>query len=302
MNRLFIATLLTLCSLNASAIAGTDEAWVDAGRKVFAASQAAVVNIDTVIKITGEGAGAAAFGEREEKLQAIVTFIDASGLAVTSLYSVDPVSAMSDIHEAGPDGQEINIKLKSETTSLKIRLSDGTQIAARIVLKDEDLDLAFIAPEKPLDEATKSKLAVISFAEPTGAPLQILDRLFSLGREDAILSYAASMSMARVQAIIAKPRLAYVAGGAAMGSPVFKEDGKLLGITVARHADKHTRSNNPEREPVPVVIPASDVAKLIDQAKEEAGKAPEASPKKESPKIGGKPETSPKPELPKKAE
>ena len=41
---------------------------------------------------------------------------------------------------------------------VKYRLTDGTEVPARIVLKDEDLDLAFLAPLKPLTR-TQAKIA-----------------------------------------------------------------------------------------------------------------------------------------------
>ncbi len=302
MNRRFLfLAFAAVCTLTGSLALGvSDEAAVEAGRKVFADSQNAVVNVDTVIKITGEGEAAAGFGEREQKLKVIATFIEPSGLAVTSLMAIDPVSAMPEIHGRGQGGQEVTIKLKSETTSLKIRLADGTEIAGRIVLKDEDMDLAFIAPEKPLDDATKAKLAAISFAEPVGAQMQVLDRVFALGREGPLLNYAATVSMSRIGAVVPKPRLAYAVGGMPMGAPVFKDDGKLLGITVARHADKRSGGNRgPGIEASPVVIPATDVAKLIAQAKEEAAKAPEVAPKKEAPKTDAKPDAAPKADAPK---
>ena len=48
---------------------------------------------------------------------------------------------------------------------VKYRLSDGTEVPARLVLKDEDLDLAFLAPLKPLDKATEAKMAFVPLSD-----------------------------------------------------------------------------------------------------------------------------------------
>ena len=50
-----------------------------------------------------------------------------------------------------------------------------------MVLKDEDLDLAFLAPLKPLDEPTRAKIAVVSAGrrgDPGGSldPTILIDR------------------------------------------------------------------------------------------------------------------------------
>jgi len=72
----------------------------------------------------------------------------ATGLTVISLGEIDPRSA------AGLAAQP-NLRMEEpDFKEVKLRLADGTEIPARIVMKDADLDLAFVAP---LPESATSK-------------------------------------------------------------------------------------------------------------------------------------------------
>jgi len=151
-----------------------------------------------------------------------------------------------------------------------------------LVLTDEDLSLAFVAPEKPLDAKTQAKLSHIdlSKAAPKAA---VLDRIITLGRFGKSLNHTLSVQVGRVGAVVTKPRTFYVGAGS-MGSPVFTADGKLLGLcTLRKTKGGKSRSiglmsmlrgggigGGPGAPPV--VLPAADVKEIADQAKEEMAK------------------------------
>src|SRR5208337_285084 len=95
----------------------------------------------------------------EQKLQCLVAVIDPSGLAVTSLTGL-PQQTTRKLRYGSQ-----TIEVECQVEEVKYRLNDGTELPARLVLKDEDLDLAFLAPQKPLDEAARSKLAAIPLGD-----------------------------------------------------------------------------------------------------------------------------------------
>jgi hypothetical protein len=191
---------------------------------------------------------------------------------VASLTSVDPVSAMGEM-KANVGGRQMTIKLKSELSDVKYRFADGTEVPARVVLKDPDLDLAFIAPEKPLDDENKGKFAVIKLA---GAAKKagLLDRIISLGRLSKDLNYTPTVRLGRVAAVVTKPRTFYL-GAASLGSPVFTGAGKLLGICVSRSKGGSGRGSGMQGNVAmtPVILPAEDVQEIATQAAAEMNKA-----------------------------
>ena len=116
-------------------------------------------------------------------------------------------------------------------SDVKLRLSDGKELPARIVLRDEDLDLAFLRPttkpEKPL--------VAINLADE-GKPA-LLDPVVVLTRLGRVGGWAPAASLQTIGAIIEKPRTFYVvetgsAGG--MGTPAFTPSGKVVGLLTMR--------------------------------------------------------------------
>ena len=86
----------------------------------------------------------------EENIQANATVLDQRGLAVMSLSNLEPGKMMNGIMaQQSMPGMEMS--LKTETTNLRLRLADGREVPARVVLRDEDLDLAFLRPAPPLE-------------------------------------------------------------------------------------------------------------------------------------------------------
>lgn len=278
MNRKLIVSLL---ALSLGTFVGTSRAQdkdiVETGQKLVDSYSKAVINVSATVKLTISGGGRSQ--PREQKVELLATIIDPSGLAITSLMGVDPGSALQNIRVPGPNGETVNVSVKSDVNDVKYRLSDGTEVPARIVLKDEDLDFAFIAPEKPLSDENKGKITAVSL-EGSAKDVQLLEPVISLGRLDKQLSYEPAVNAARLSAKLKKPRVEYVAGGA-VGGPCFTRDGKLLGICLIHRSggtDVDASALRGQRDQTEVIIPAADIADAAAQAKEEMNKPVQEKP------------------------
>jgi S1-C subfamily serine protease len=242
------------------------------GRDVFAKNQHAVVTLQVVQKVTARGKSS------ENKLETTGTVVDPSGLAVLSLSSCDPSELSRRLY--GESSAEIEI------TDLKFLLEDGTEVPGEIVLRDKDLDLAFVRPKtKPA-----TPMAAIDLAKSSHA--QVLDQLVALNRLKRAAGRAYSASMERVSAVVQKPRTFYIPDAiqteTSPGSPVFTLDGGIVGIVVYRAV---SASGGNARDCItPIILPAEDIAKAAAQAPTEV--KPE-EPKKETPAKTEKPAETP---------
>ncbi|MCE5324471.1 serine protease [bacterium] len=231
------------------------------GRTVADTCKDAVTTVHLVLetKVSYQGGS----DKEQHKVTSTATIIDPSGLAVTSLSDIDPTLFTSYME------QDESYSMSVDVVDLKLKLSDGTEIPADIVLRDKDLDLAFIkpktAPEKPMTYVDLAK---------AGAP-QMLDELIVISRLGQIANRALAAYVDRVQAVLTKPRTLYVVSGVfGLGSPTFTPDGKIVGIVVIR-VDQSQDSDSTSRsmgygDSLYVVIPASTIAKAALQAKEAA--------------------------------
>ena len=129
-------TLLTFgCSLATFAVAAEPSQDIaEAGRQVLAKNKESLVFISTVAKMT------IGSDTHDEKMEATGLMIDPSGLAICSLSTIDPGAVLG---SSQPDPN-----VKTSLSDVKIMRADNTEIPAKLVLKDPDLDLAFIQADK----------------------------------------------------------------------------------------------------------------------------------------------------------
>ena len=133
-----------------------------AARGVVARWQDAVVNVRVVLKMRMSMAGRE-MQASDDPVDTVGTVIDPSGLTVLSLGSLNPGAMMSKLMGQGTNNGEPSVEITSEPTDVKIRFSNGRELPAKIVLRDEDLDLAFLrpttTPDKPLVAVGRKVLA-----------------------------------------------------------------------------------------------------------------------------------------------
>ncbi|OFX13382.1 MAG: hypothetical protein A2Z18_01920 [Armatimonadetes bacterium RBG_16_58_9] len=228
-------------------------------RGVAQANADAVVNVQIVVEMTTSYGGES---EKEENRTSVTgTVIDPSGLVVTSLSGTDPSHMISMF--MGEDDSDF--KMSAEIVDLKIKTSDGTEIPADMVLRDPDLDLAFIKPKK----APEKPLAYVDLSQ-SSVP-QLLQEMVLLSRLGKVADYSLYAAVEPVHAVVTKPRTFYVAGMySSFGGPAFALDGKPVGILVLRSAkgdSARSMFSGYDDMMAGIVLPSSTVLKIAEQAK-----------------------------------
>ena len=279
MNKRMVWMVAILVTVPAVPVLAQSDPVAVKAKDLMTAYDKAIVHIEAVVKITATGGMPGMnMPDQEQKVKVLGTVIDRSGLTVVPF--LDPTAAMGSM-KINAGGQTIELKFKGEVREVKFRLVDGTEVPARLVLTDDDLSLAFVAPEKPLDAKTRAKIAYVdlSKAAPKAA---VLDKIITLGRFGKTLNHTLNVMVGRIGAVVTKPRTFYVGAGS-MGSPVFTAEGTLLGICT-RRASKSSQSRTiglmsmlgagpgAAAGAPPVILPAADVKEIADQAKEELAK------------------------------
>jgi hypothetical protein len=221
------------------------EAEAVAGRALLKRYADTVVGVELVVSMKGMQ-GDRPIPAREQKREINGTFVNAAGLTVLSLASIDPRVGM-------PAAMQGQVRFdEPEFKEVKLRLADGTEFPARVVLKDADLDLAFIAPEaapeKPLPFVDLS-----AKAEPV-----ILGTYFDISRGSKLTQRVPAVRPVHVTGVIEKPRRYVLVNEYSPGCPVFDAEGKVLGIAL-RHVSGGQSSGL-------IIVPAEDVAEIATQA------------------------------------
>jgi len=211
-------------------------------------------------------------GSMDSSMEIAGTVLTPAGLTVVSDFDSNPMPSMPNEGGEGP-------KMETETTDVKILTRDGRERPARFVLRDSELDLAFLLPEEkgltlphvPLEKgALPEALDDVVVMYPLGP---------SLGREIAVVR-------GQVRAVVKKPRSFVVfdpmIGLQGLGCPAFDEAGRAVGVVVLRRTTNLPQgSGGGMREFFdffqPVILTATDVQEVAAQV----GKAearPEAKP------------------------
>ena len=198
-------------------------------------------------------AGGRSFPPSERKLEALGTVLGEDGLIVLSLNEVDPSDSIQARMRTPGD---INVNY----TEVLILLPDGSEVPANFLLKDEDLDLAFIRPIQEASAPEATSFQKVDYSPDMITELEALDEVVSLGKLGRNLYRKSTLQRGWVNAVITKPRDYLVIENVTPGTPVFDRSGQWIGITAFRK----------ERgKPSGVItVPAKDVMEIASQVRE----------------------------------
>lgn len=217
----------------------------------------AVVTLEIVMEMRAAGYGE----ESEQRVTATATIVNEEGLAVTALSTVDPGYVYAKM--SGEEDAFVT-RLKS----MKYILHDNSEVNAVVVLRDPDQDIVFLRPVEGEEEKTYT---YIDLEDNKAA--EVLDAAFTIGRLGRIGRRATLGMSGEIQAAIRGPRTYYIPSSELVssrtGTPVFAEDGKLIGITAIYIFPGGQAALGEEDEPYTyAVIPAGDIAAITDQAED----------------------------------
>ena len=177
------------------------DALADAARAIVEANKDAVVTIKLVIenRYSMEGSGS----DSEESIAEVTgTVLDPSGLTVVSLFTTDPTSASRNM--MGMDLEEMGFKIETEIKRADILAADGNEIPAEVVLRDKDLDLAFLRPkQKP-----EKPFAALGVAQ-AGTAGQ-LDPIVAISRLGRVANRAHGALLDRIEAVAVGAKAAMI--------------------------------------------------------------------------------------------
>lgn len=241
---------LTACLCTIALPVRAADAEAAAGRALVKRYADAVVGVELVATIKAK------FGDREQppreqRVEINGTVISPSGLTVVSLAEVDPQAALEAARASAPGRLPEIVGL--DFKEVKLRLADGKEVPARFVLKDADLDLAFMAPEGGAEEA-KREFPYVNLAETVEG--ELLSSFFFVTRAPKVLQRVPIVRATAVAGIVEKPRRFYLMNEQALGSPMLDGQGRVLGITVQHFAGGRRM----------IVLPAADIAEMAKQA------------------------------------
>lgn len=267
-----IRKLVIASAASAAFLANASADTRETARKLATSHGEAVVWLSVLSKTTMGAEGdvpaqlkaALASQEKEERDEVTATVIDSSGMLVTALGGIDKSSMMDGQMMRTPMG-DIKVNAKAEIKEIKVIMPDGNEIPADLVLKDEDLGLAFIKVRADSEEA--KGVTFISVDLSDAATAKLLDPCISLTRMDESFNRDPGAHTGEIVGVTTRPRVFYRVTGDAIGCPVFLEDGKLLGISVLRQK-KGAAATSGRIQVTPAVLPAADIAKIAAQAME----------------------------------
>jgi S1-C subfamily serine protease len=192
----------------------------------------------------------------DQQAQANGTILDASGLAVTSLSTLQPDDMMTrTLSNRVQPGTRVEVT--SEPSGIKMHMADGREVPARLVLRDQDLDLAFIRPIDPPS-------APLTWIDAPATKPSLMDLLFVIQRTSETTGWSTAASFGNVQLVIDKPRTYYqvampTVGGSGLGAPIFDSTGNFVGVMVMRNTGSRSTG-------AAGVLPADDIREVAKQA------------------------------------
>ncbi|HYP17000.1 MAG TPA: trypsin-like peptidase domain-containing protein [Opitutus sp.] len=252
-HRILFAAALTFTALVASPLPAATESAAAAGRALLQRYADAIIGVELVVTLKMK-MGDREMPPREQRVEVNGTVISPSGLTVASLAEVDPQTFFETMRGGQQGGNRMEL-LGVDFKEVKLRLADGTELPARFVLKDADLDLAFMAPAVEAGAAEREFTHVDLGQSAEGA---VLADYFYVSRAPKVLQRVPLIRATEIVGVVERPRRLYLMTDQALGTPMLDAAGKVLGISLQHFA------NN--RRTGLVVLPSEDIAEIAKQA------------------------------------
>ena len=251
--KIAVAVLMTVAACT-PAISAQSADERSAAREVVKKRGDAVVMVTATLKVRYNVGGREQTSDQQA--QANGTVLDASGLTVLSLSTLQPDDLMARSLSArvSPDTK---VDVTTEPSEIKMHMADGREVPAKLVLRDQDLDLAFIRPT----QASSTPMTCVD--APTAKP-SILDLLFVIQRTSEATGWTTAAAFGTVQLVIDKPQTYYqvampTVGGSGLGSPIFDPSGRFVGIILLRNTGGRGASASG-------ILPADEIRDIAKQA------------------------------------
>ena len=248
--RLFALLAFSLAAFSALAKKGADP--IKTWRNLLKERSECVTWVSATVKVE-ISSGGRSYPPQEQKLEALGTVLSKDGLVALSLTKVDPTASILSRVRGG--GASVNVNY----SEVNILMQDGSEVPAKLLLKDSDLDLAFLLP---LKDDNKNYENIVFQPVPSSGKNpkpQPLDEVASLGKLSRNLYRQSTLMRGWVNAVIEKPREYYVIDRLSPGTPVFDASGNWLGIGVYKMV-----SGKPTQV---VTLPAEDVLEIAEQVR-----------------------------------
>ena len=112
----------------------------------------------------------------------------------------------------------------------------------------------------------------------------MLDATILINHSSEDLNYVPMINLGRIAAVLTQPRTCYLSNMGTIGTPVFDQQGKVIGIIcrciqVESSEGSSMRTASALAATSRLILPAADVAKLVKDAKEEMKKSADADKK-----------------------
>ena len=239
---------LFLLFLAPSSICLASEAW----RSLLQSQAECVTWVSASVRIEISANGRS-YPPSERNIEALGTILDSQGMTVLSLNQFDPTDSIQAKIRAPQADIQVNY------TEVKLLLQDGTEVPAEFILKDDDLDLAYILPKSPNHPNHPHGFPHVNWRPKSLTLPQVLDPVVSLSKLGPNLYRQSTLMRGWVNAIIEKPRDYYVIDNVSPGTPVFNKSGEWLGISLFK--------KDGGRPSGVITLPAPDVLEIAEQVR-----------------------------------
>ncbi len=216
-----------------------------------------VVYIEVTMEASYAMEGSSDKSEQVEDATGIV--VDQSGLIMVPLVVISPNEALKQVMEGMGDGSAESKKaldsFRIEIKKIVVKLPDGTELPATVVLKDVQSELAFIKTSAALPADIKA------MSIPASVSVDLGDDLLCISRLGSVSKYAPRVSGMYIAAKLTDPKLRYVleSNFNIAGIPAFTTDGQWAGVVLPKLGSRFDKGYMQ-------LIPISEVGPLLKKA------------------------------------